>query len=57
MDQKLTKNDDDELTELEEKLIEKDRRDREEKMRVEGKSVFDLQRMKRKNLDRRIGEE
>lgn len=42
--------DQEELDRLEDELLEKEARDREEKMRVEGRGVFELQRLKDKKL-------
>lgn len=39
---------DEELEELEEKLLSEDEKEREEIMPVSGKSVFDIQRIKRR---------
>lgn len=49
--------DQEELDRLEDELLEKEAREREEKMKVEGRGVFDLERLKnlraeeRKNKD------
>lgn len=48
---KIEINDEEELEDLQDKLLEEDFRDREKPMPVEGKSVFELQRLKKKKDD------
>ena len=43
--------DEEELEDLQDRLLEEDFKDREKQMPVEGKSVFELQRLKHKKKD------
>lgn len=49
MSQDLTNYTDEELEELEEKLLLEDEKEREEDMPVSGKSVFEIERAKRRD--------
>jgi len=58
MNDDLNKIDQEELDRLEDELLEKEAREREEKMIIEGRSIFDLQRIKNKKDEHKAdGEE
>lgn len=53
MAEENNKIDQEELDRLEDELLEREAREREEKMKIEGRSVFDLQKIKNKDQDTR----
>lgn len=52
MSDKFDKIDQEELDRIEEELLEEEARRQEEEMKVEGKSVFELERLKKKKSQR-----
>ena len=46
--------DQEELNRIEDELLEKEARERDKKMKVEGRGVFNLQRIKNKKQDTRL---